>query len=142
MFQIVGAGTPRDQRGESVTFFLALAGIGLLIYGLVLFIAWGAAAAALAKFGESALYRQAAQSDAVKSGEALVDRAIEAIPIGFAKKLVRGRLGDKVEGLGFSAAMATVKGASRSGAWIAGGGFALFVASFWLGPRLSQAIAN
>ena len=123
-----------------MTFVIALLAIGLLIYGLVIFIVFGIACATLSRLQKTALYTQIRNSETVKGGEAMIGGAIEMIPSAFVRKMVRSKLGADTDDMAFSVAFNLLKGRSRSGVWIAAAGIVLFFASFYLGPRLSQMI--
>jgi hypothetical protein len=124
----------------SVTWLLALAGLGLALYGLVLFVAFTVAARIFARLQKTGAFARALGSGAVQAGDALAARAIDAIPIGFVRNLIRRRLPSDVSAYGLSMIDERLRGSRSLGGWIAGGGLALFVASFWLGPWLGRMI--
>ena len=125
-----------------MTWILAILGLGLMIWGLVIFIAFGVATAALNRFQKTKLYTRVQETDTVRNTEAFIGQAIEMIPSAFVRRMVTNQLGNNTEHLAFSVAINVLKGRSRSGIWLAAGGFALFFGSFFIGPRLSQAIGG
>ena len=122
-----------------MTWLIAIAGLALALYGLVVFSAFAIALRALARVQTSEAFTRAQNSGVVKSGDALAARAIDAIPIGFVRGMIKKRLAGGFGEAGVAFLQDNLQSSRSVGGWVGIGGLILFFASFWIGPRLSQA---
>jgi hypothetical protein len=125
-----------------MTLLLAIAGLALALYGVVVFAAFAVAGRVFARAQKTEAFAWAQQSGAVRMGDDLAQRAIEKIPLGFLRNLVRRRLGASASAYGVAMIEERLRASRSFGGWVAVAGLALFASSFWLGPRLSQMVSG
>ena len=124
-----------------MTVLIALVGLAIFIWGMVLFVTFGIAGKAFARLQGTSAYTAVKESGAVKTGEALVDRAVEAIPNAFARRMIRNVVPEGSDMTG-SVVTGIIEGKRSTGGWLAVLGAVLFVGSFVAGPWLQNLIAR
>jgi hypothetical protein len=123
------------------TFIIALVGLAIFIWGMALFVAFGIAGRVFARLQSTSAYTAVKENETVKAGEALVDRAVEAVPNAFVRRLIRNVV---PEGSDMTGTVVTgiIEGKRSAGGWLAVLGAVIFAGSFVAGPWLHNLIAR
>ena len=124
-----------------LTVLIALIGLAVFIWGLAIVAAFSVAARAFAKVQATGAYATVRDSGVMKSGEALVDRVVDAVPSGLARRMIRTVVPQGSDMAG-SVISDTIEGRRSNGKWLAALGAAIFVLSFIAGPWLTTLIAR
>ncbi|QCI66122.1 hypothetical protein [Phreatobacter stygius] len=124
-----------------ITTLLALAGLALFAWGIVIFVAFGLAGKIFTRLQATSAYTAVTQSKTLKTGEAAISGAIDTIPYAIVRRMVRNVVpdGPDVTGAVVSGAIA---GRRSDGGKLAGLGLVVFAAAFFVGPWLQNLIAR
>jgi hypothetical protein len=124
-----------------VTVLIALIGLAILVWGLIQFVAFGIAMRVFGRLQSTGAYTTVKESGAVKTGEAFVGRAVDAIQNAFVRRLVRRVVpeGSDITGTFITDLLQEKRGLGK---WVAILGAAVFAASFVAGPWLTNLIAR